>query len=133
MNKNRYWSLARWSALGAAAVVLSSCVVVEDNGGPRPRPPRPGPVACTMEYNPVCGIRGGERRTFSNACTARASGFRISAPGECRANRPPPRPGGVCTREYNPVCARRGDRIRTFGNACSAEVEGYRVIGRGQC
>lgn len=121
-------AVGRWGALAAAAVVLSSCVVVaETDPGPRPD----GPRICTREYDPVCARRGDRTRTFGNACEARASGFRIIRDGECR------RAGGdeprFCTREYRPVCARRGDRIRTFGNACTARADGYRVIAPGEC
>lgn len=40
---------------------------------------------CTMEYNPVCGQRGRSQRTFSNACSADAEGYRVVRPGECSA------------------------------------------------
>ncbi|HEV7255368.1 MAG TPA: hypothetical protein VGN97_19975 [Mesorhizobium sp.] len=39
---------------------------------------------CTEEYAPVCAVRGGERRTFSNACKAEIRGFRVIREGECR-------------------------------------------------
>lgn len=120
------FAVGRWAALAAAAVVLSSCVVVAETG-PGPRPD--GPRICTREYNPVCGTRGERMRTFGNACEARAANYRIAYRGECRRMEEP----RVCTREYNPVCARRGDRIRTFGNACTADAAGYRVIRPGEC
>lgn len=41
------------------------------------------PVACTMEYVPVCGAKGNERRTFSNACMAKAEGFSVDRAGTC--------------------------------------------------
>lgn len=40
---------------------------------------------CTMEYNPVCGQRGRSLKTFGNACSADAEGFRVVSPGECPA------------------------------------------------
>ena len=43
-----------------------------------------GQVMCTMEYRPVCGLKDGRRRTFGNACTARAEGARRIRPGACR-------------------------------------------------
>lgn len=52
-----------------------------------PRPPRPGPM-CTMEYAPVCAMKGRDRKTFGNACQARAQGYRIIANGECVSGRP---------------------------------------------
>ncbi|MCZ8548241.1 hypothetical protein OOJ09_29055 [Mesorhizobium qingshengii] len=42
------------------------------------------PVACTLQYAPVCAIRGGRSRTFSNECLARADGFRRVHAGRCR-------------------------------------------------
>lgn len=116
------------AAIFAALVFLSSCVVVEE-----PRPVRPGPGGgfCTREYQPVCAGRGNERRTFSNACMADRSGFRVIHRGECRR-------GGssqpqFCTREYRPVCARQGTRLRTFSNSCEANAAGWRVISPGRC
>lgn len=94
-----------------------------------------GPRVCTAEYVPVCASRSGERRTFSNACVAEQSGYRIIRNGECR--RGGDEGGGgeprFCTREYAPVCARRGGDRRTFPNACEARAAEYRVIGDGPC
>lgn len=47
----------------------------------RPRDQR----ACTMEYNPVCGQRGRDVKTFGNTCSAGAAGYRVIRPGECPA------------------------------------------------
>jgi hypothetical protein len=151
------FSIAKIAAgVAVSGTILAACTVVVDEGpGYRPPPsrPTPPPIACTREYMPVCAQRGGQRRTFGNACMARAEGFSILGDGECRSgppssgpgsdwNRPPSGPGGnwnrppeqrACTMEYRPVCARRGSQVRTFGNACSAESEGFQIVHNGEC
>lgn len=109
-------------------MILAGCTVVVEE------PDRPGrPQICTMEHRPVCARSDGRLRSFSNACMARAAGYRVVHPGACRrqsGQAPGPR---ICTREYRPVCARRGDGVRTFANACLARAEGYAVLEAGAC
>ena len=147
----------------AAAMILSSCTAVVEDG--RPLPPRPdrGPI-CTREYAPVCGERGRDHRTFANSCLAKAEGYRITNMRECRDGRPDRGDrndrgdrhgrdrgdrndrndrhdrgdrdrGGqrACTMEYAPVCARRGHDQRTFSNACQARAAQYTAIRGGRC
>jgi len=117
------------------SAILAACtVVVDDGAGPRPRPPRPEPQFCSMQYQPVCARRGGDRQTFANACLADRAGYRIIRDGQCRDG------GGggggeqtFCTREYRPVCARRGGEMRSFPNACEARAADYRIVGDGPC
>lgn len=121
------------AAILLAAGTLAACQVEVDEGRPDYRP---RPQACTMEYMPVCGTRGGEIQTFPNACEARSNGYRIVGRGECRFDmRPDPRPdeGRACTREYAPVCGASDRDRQTFANACEARSSGYDVIGRGEC
>jgi len=123
----------RGFAVALVGLVLSACVVVEEPGpGPRPGP-GPGPAYCTREYQPVCGQRYGERRTFSNACLADRAGYNVVRRGECRNENTGPSEPRFCTREYRPVCAQRRGQLRTFGNACEADSAGWRVVGNGEC
>jgi hypothetical protein len=77
--------------------MLSACVEGGPPSGPGgyypPPRPEPGPQMCTMEYRPVCGERGGRFETFGNSCQARARGFRVASPGECRGPGGYPPPG----------------------------------------
>jgi hypothetical protein len=127
-----YAKFGRWLAVLVGPLLLASCVV--ESG---PLPPDDGPRACTMEYDPVCARRFGERRTFSNSCAADAAGYDVIRRGECRRDGGGGGGGGeeprFCTEQYDPVCARRGGQRQTFANACKADVAGYRVISQGEC
>ncbi|WP_018426864.1 Kazal-type serine protease inhibitor domain-containing protein [Hoeflea sp. 108] len=105
--------------------MLTACV--PQSPGPGPGPSRP--QACTFEYAPVCGQRGDRTRTFSNACMARADGFRVIHNGQCRR----PEQQTACPAIYMPVCAVNGARWRTFSNSCLARADNFRVLHQGGC
>ena len=122
-----------WQGLAVfiLSVLLAACTMVVDDGL-GPRPPRPRPQLCTMQYQPVCARRAGDRQTFANACLAEREGYRIVRDGPCRDA------GGggeqtFCTREYAPVCASRHGQARTIPNAGEARAVDYRSVGDGPC
>lgn len=71
-------------ASGARILHPGQCRAQSDRPDRPGRPDRPErPQFCTREYSPVCARRGGSVRTFGNACTARAEGYRVMRPGTC--------------------------------------------------
>jgi len=56
----------------------------------------PGAVCATI-WMPVCGAKGGEKRSFANACSARSAGWMISGQGTCDGGSG--RRIGLCTGE----------------------------------
>ena len=71
------------SAAGLAAVLcLNGCMETMPRPE-RPRPPRPEKPICTREYAPVCAAKGWKRKTFSNACMARAADYTVISDKPC--------------------------------------------------
>jgi hypothetical protein len=112
----------RAAAMAAMALALAGCEAVN--------PPPADPGLCPKIYQPVCArTGGGQTRTFPNACTAEASGFRAYSPGACQQSAP----DRVCPQVYLPVCARIGGQLATYPNDCIAGAQGAQVVRKGPC
>lgn len=44
------------------------------------------PVACTLQYDPVCGRKGGSVQTYGNTCMLKTQGAEFLYEGQCRDN-----------------------------------------------
>ena len=140
--------------LGAAALALLTLAACESEGSGPPLAGQPitgAPQACPRIYDPVCGDRYGDTRTFPNSCEAGAAGYNIRYQGQCRAQPggpAGPAPGGdygappqggasgggqMCPMIYQPVCGRQGNQTRTFPNDCQARNAGYQVLYQSEC
>ena len=83
----------RWRRGSSKAEILAVCVVVAGCASPGARPlpadaiacVDPRPQVCTMDYDPVCGLRrAAKAQTYGNACGACADpGVVAHRPGAC--------------------------------------------------
>ena len=58
-------------------------VVQEGQCGEATPQPTKTPIFCTENYDPVCGVKDGAQKTYSNACFAKADDANVVAAGEC--------------------------------------------------
>lgn len=109
------------------------------------------PVACTLEYAPVCGSLEVQciqapcdpiSQTYSNRCFLEAEGAEYLHDGECTEQEYDAPAASACTREYAPVCgyrekfcetARCFSLYHTFSNICLLKADEAKFLYDGPC
>ena len=100
-----------------------------------PAPPAAAAGFCTTLWAPVCALKDGAEKTYSNAGCAKADDATVTRQGRCQ-DRPAPPPSSrsvFCTDEYAPVCGVKNGVARTYSNKCRAFADGATVAGVGKC
>ena len=119
-------------AVGVLAAISIGLIASSPDDIPEPRvvSVEDRPVACTMQWDPMCGIDG---ETYGNSCMLDASNVKLDYAGECVVAEPEAQPTPElkpCTREYVPVCGVDGE---TYGNMCTLEAADIELDYEGEC
>jgi hypothetical protein len=89
---------------------------------------------CTAQWAPVCALKDGAEKTYSNTGCAEADGAEVVREGQCGEAAPKPTPTPIfCTENYDPVCGSKEGAAKTYSNACFAKADGAKVVADGEC
>lgn len=77
-----YTALLGMAAFGLALGVVGTS---DAKGKKETTATQPDPIICLQSSKPVCGVKGGQRFTYNNACFAKKDGAKISSQGACKA------------------------------------------------
>jgi hypothetical protein len=89
---------------------------------------------CTAQWAPVCALKDGAQKTYSNAGCAKADGAKVVREGQCGDPTPKPTKTPIfCIETYIPVCAVRDGVQKTYSNGCFARADDAKVVADGEC
>ena len=80
---------------------------------------------CTAQWAPVCALKAGAQKTYSNAGCAKADGAEVVREGQCGEADPQPTKA--------PVCALKDGAEKTYSNVGCAKADSAEVVREGQC
>jgi hypothetical protein len=86
---------------------------------------------CSMLYAPVCALKDGAPKTYTNAGCAKVDGATEVKPGPCEDE--PPSQATYCPTNYDPVCALNDGNEQTYPNACRALADKAHITHKGKC
>ena len=98
----------------------------------------PAPAAavgfCTAEWAPVCAVKDGVQKTYSNVGCAKADSAEVVSEGQCSEAAPQPANTPIfCAEVYQPVCAVKDGTTKTYSSDCFAKADDAKVVADGEC
>jgi hypothetical protein len=89
---------------------------------------------CTAQWAPVCALKDGAEKTYSNVGCAKADSAEVIGEGQCGDQTPTPTKTPIfCTENYDPVCGSKDGAQKTYSNACFAKADDAKVVAEGAC
>jgi len=98
--------------------------------------PAPGAAAgfCTAQWAPVCALKDGAQKTYSNVGCAKADDAEVVREGPCGDPKPKPtKPPIFCADVYQPVCALKDGTQKTYSSDCFAKADDAKIVADGEC
>ena len=98
--------------------------------------PAPGSASgfCTAQWAPVCALKDGAEKTYSNVGCAKADSAEVVREGQCGDSTPQPTKTPIfCAEIYQPVCAVKDGAQKTYSSDCFAKADDAKVVADGEC
>ena len=90
--------------------------------------------ACTTQWAPVCALKDGAEKTYSNLGCAKADDAETVREGQCGDPTPNPTKTPIfCAEVYQPVCAVKDGATKTYSSDCFAKADDAKIVADGEC